>query len=196
MTSRAARRSLGIAFCAVFLALGVLLYPATQKPPFEGIPLALAIDASNGLEMFLRIDTVQGDSADDKHKNEIIVDSYSMSTARPFGAKRPTLQDFKVTMPSSRATGKLFAYTNGGTNVPKAVLVVRTPLGFELVKWTFFDVTITSFQTVGNTHGDGLLDQITLHFGKAELEYRAVTPDGRLTDPVKNWWDQRSGKGA
>ena len=148
-----------------------------------------------GYEMFLKVDTIDGDVADSKHRSEISVDSFAWSQLRGATATKPTMDGFRITMPVSSASAKLFLYGAGGTRIPRIVLSVRTTgAQQDFLKWIFTDARIIGYQTVGNTKGDGIEDQIILGFGKVETEYRRVMQDGTLGEAVRAGFDQRTGK--
>ncbi len=159
-----------------------------------GIMTALAADDASGYEIFLKLDAIQGDSDDSKHRNEIVVDSYAWTEVRAVGAPKVSMNGFTITMPVSRASAKMFLFGASGTKIARVVLSVRKDNGLDFLKWTLTDGQITSYQTVGNTHGDGVSDQITITFGKIEVEYRQVLPDGTLGPAQNAGWDQRTGK--
>ncbi len=156
-----------------------------------GILTAVAATSDSGYEMFLKLDTIAGDSSDQKHKNEIEVDSFAWGETRGVGATRPTMEGLKITMPATKVSPRLFLYTAGGLKITRAVLSVRRAgSDVDSLKWILTDAQITSFQTVGNVHGDGVTDQITLSPAKIEVEY---LPEGGGPS-VKAGWDQRTGK--
>ena len=190
-----------IAFALALLAVCSYLYGVRMDQhvagdtDIAGITAALASNSSGNYEMFLKLDTIQGDADDQKHRNEIVVDSFSFTQARPLTASRPTMDGFRVTLPISRASAKLFLFGASGTKIPRATLAVRkTGSAQDFLKWTLTDVQVLSYQTVGNTHGDGIVDQATFSFAKLEFEYRQLLPDGTLGAMVQSGWDQRSNK--
>ena len=142
-------------------------------------------------EMFLKLDTIEGDSTDQRHKAEIIVDSFAWGETRSMGAAKPTMDGLIATFPVGKASPRIFLYTAGGLKVSRAVLSVRrTGSSSDMLRWILTDVKIVSYKTVGNIHGDGVTDQITLVPGKIEIELEPS--DG--TPTVKAGWDQRTGK--
>ncbi len=159
-----------------------------------GIVTALAKDVTGGeYEMFLKFDTIAGDSTDTKHRAEIVVDSFAWNQNRAMTAGRPTMNGFTVTMPYNAASPKMFLYGASGTKLPRVVLSVRQHgAGQDFLKWTLTQAQIVSYQTVGNTHGDGVEDQITLTFAKIEADYHPSLPDGTLGEAVHTGWDQRA----
>jgi type VI protein secretion system component Hcp len=162
-----------------------------------GILTAIAKDdpAGAAYEMFLRVDTVAGQVDDDKHRNELSVDSFAWLAQRVTNASRPSMDGFRVTMRTSKTTPKLLMYTAGGTKFPKVVLSVRQ-IGSDqdFLKWILTDVQAISFKTVGNIHGDGSQDEMTFSFGKIELEYKQLLPDGTYAPAVRGGFDQRTNK--
>ena len=166
---------------------------------FSGIVTALAKEdaSSRGYDMFLKVDTVTGDATDSKHRNEIGVDSFSWNESRAIGASRPTMDGFVVTMPGSSASPKLFLYGAGGTRIPRVALSVKVRGSNEdFLKWVLTDAQVLSYKTVANTHGDGMMDQITFSFAKIETEMHQVLPDGSLGPAAKAGWDQRTNKAS
>lgn len=157
------------------------------------IPMAIAKDdrVSGNLLMFLKLDSVAGNATSVRHKGEIDIDSYAWSVERSTGSSKPSLQAFTLTLPSGRASPKLFLMSAGGVKFQRAVLSVQqSGTEQDFLRWILTDVTITSYKTVGNIHGDGITDQIVLSFAKAEVEY---TPSEGGA-PVKAGWDLRTGK--
>lgn len=181
-----------------FLADHTVRAPSRE---LTGIVTALAKDdlsGSRGYDMFLKVDTVTGDATDAKHRNEISVDSFSWGESRAIGAGRPSMDGFVVTMPASSASAKLFLYGAGGTRIPRVVLAVKVRGSqSDFLKWILTDAQVLSFKTVGNVHGDGIMDQVTFSFAKIETEFRQVLPDGSLSSSVsKGGWDQRTNKAS
>jgi type VI secretion system secreted protein Hcp len=153
-----------------------------------------------GIEMFLKIDGIQGESTDDRHRDEIGIVSYSWGESHPIaagnavgiGAGRVTMQDFHFAMRVNKASPKLFQACASGARIRNAILTMRrsgdNPIDF--VKWTFTDVTIATFQTAATVPpGELPLDQVSLRFAKIETEYTPMKPDGTSGAPIKAGWD-------
>ncbi len=174
------------------------VHPAGIPP--AGILMALAKEDASGTpvyDLFLKVDTITGDANDAKHKNEIIVDSFSLSETRAINASRPTMDGFRITMPMSTASPKFFLYGAGGTKIPRIVLSVKLRGSQQdFLKWTLTSAQVLSYQTVGNAHGDGISDQVVFSFSKIDVEYRQPLSDGTLGPVVQGSWDQRTNKGG
>ncbi|MSR67218.1 type VI secretion system tube protein Hcp [Candidatus Peribacteria bacterium] len=200
-TLRKQRLALGLAVVAgLSFAYAAVrdLQEDVSKTRFTGVITALAKDDASGshnYDMFLKVDTVTGDATDFKHRNEISVDSFSWNESRAIGAPRPSMDAFVVTMPGSSASPKLFLYGAGGTRIPRVALSVKMKGGSEdFLKWVLTDAQVLSYKTVTNTHGDGVMDQVTFSFAKIETEMHQVLPDGSLGPAAKAGWDQRTNK--
>ena len=154
------------------------------------------------IDMFLKIDGIDGESTDDKHKNEIAILSYAWGETQPApiggtggagaGAGKIAMQDLHFSMPVNKASPKLFLACAKGEHFRSAVLTVRhtgaSPT--EFLKWRFTDVLISSYQTAGDVATGALpADRASLKFGKIEVEYSPVKPDGTPGTPVKAGWD-------
>ena len=152
------------------------------------------------VDYFLKIDTIEGESADKAHKGEIDLESWSWGEAQSGahvaggggGAGKVAMQDFHFVMKINKASPKLFLACASGEHIKKAVLTCRKAgkEQQEYMKVTMSDLLVSSFQTGGSNHGDALpTDQISLNFAKIEVEYKEQKVDGTLGGPVKAGWD-------
>lgn len=150
-------------------------------------------------DYFLKIDGIEGESADDKHKGEIDVESYSFGATNSGGfaygggggAGKVSMQDFHFTMKINKATPKLMQHCASGKHIPKAVLTVRKAgeKQQEYMKVTFSDVLVSSYQT-GGSGGDIVpTESLSLNFTKIEFEYKEQKADGTLGSALKAGWD-------
>ncbi len=160
------------------------------------------------IDIFLKIDGIDGESTDNKHKNEIAILSYAWreeAQQAPAGgaggggggAGKLAMQDFHFSMCVSNASPKLFLACAKGEHFKNAVLTVRRaePSAAEFLKWRFTDVLISSYQTSGDGATGGLpADHASLRFSRIELEYSPMMPDGTLGTPVKAGWDSMTNK--
>lgn len=152
------------------------------------------------VDMFLKIDGIQGESTDASHADEIDVLSYTWGESQPAtgsgaggaAAARVAIQDFNFAMRVNKASPKLFLACASGAHTTNAILTVRRPGAnpVEFLKWTLTNVSVASYQTASNVPaGEPPLDHISLRFAKIEVEYRPVKPDGSLDAPIKAGWD-------
>jgi len=156
------------------------------------------------VDYFLKIEGVEGESKDSKHKGEIDVLSWSWgesqsgsaATAGGHGSGKVSMQDFHFVMQVNKSSPKLLQACANGKHFTKATLVCRKAgeTQQEYLKITFTDVLISSYQT-GGSSGDVIpTDQISLNFAKIEYEYSEQKPDGSLAGAVKAGWDLKENK--
>jgi type VI secretion system secreted protein Hcp len=148
-------------------------------------------------DYFLKIDGIDGESHDSKHKDEIDLMSWSFGASQlgthsaggGGGAGKVSMQDFHFTMHVNKATPKLFLACATGEHIKKAVLTCRKAgkEQQEFQKVTFTDLLVSSYQTGGS--GENPIDSISLNFSKIEFEYKEQKADGTLGGAVKAGYD-------
>jgi type VI secretion system secreted protein Hcp len=167
----------------------------------------ISVNGSNIMavvDYFLKVDGIEGESTDDKHKNEIDVESWSWGETQGGthagggggGAGKVSMQDFNFVMKVNKASPKLLLACATGEHIKKAVLTCRKAGGKqeEYLLVTFSDLLCSSFQTGGSTGDVVPVDQISLNFSKIEIEYKPQTEKGALGGPVKVGYDLKLNK--
>ncbi len=153
-----------------------------------------------GVDMFLKIDGIQGESTDNSHKDEIDLLSYTWgeshepvsATGGGAAGAKVTMQDFHFAMRVNKASPKLFLACANEMRIKNALLTVRHSgeRAPEFLKWTLTDVTVASYQTASNVPtGEPPTDQVSLRFAKIEVEYKPMKPDGSLDAPINAAWE-------
>jgi type VI secretion system secreted protein Hcp len=159
------------------------------------------------VDYFLKLDGIEGESQDSKHKGEIDLESWSWGEAQGGtfssggggGAGKVHMQDFHFVMKVNKASPKLLLACASGEHIKKATLTARKAGKDqqEFLKITMSDLLVSSYQTGGSGHGDIVpTDQISLNFAKIEYEYKEQQPDGTLSGPVKAGWDVKANKSS
>ena len=157
------------------------------------------------VDYFLKIDGIQGESRDDRHKDEIDIESFSWGETQSGtfavggggGSGKISMQDFHFTMPVNKASPALFLACAQGDHIKNAILTCRKAGRDqqEFMKVTMNDVLVSSFQ-IGGAGGVVPTDQISLNFVKIEVEYQEQDATGKLVGPIKKWFDLKSMKGG
>lgn len=158
----------------------------------------------SAVKYFLNIDGIPGESSDDKHSDEIVVESWSWGITNNTapgsgggGAGRPTLSDFAFTARLSKASPRLALACATGEHISKAVLTAVRSGGseFKFLTVTLNEVHVASYHT-GDGGGDevGPTDSVTLAFTQIRFEYRAMKPDGSVKETVEGGWDVKQNK--
>jgi len=142
-----------------------------------------------GFDAFLKIDGIPGESQDAKHKNEIDVLSFHWGIARDQRG-RPQVEDFQVVKQVDAASPLLFDAVCSGQHIDDALFTVREAGGKEMrefLKIRFAGVLVSSVTPAGTAGGDTPpMEQVSLDFQSAEIEYRPRNPDGSSGAPVRS----------
>jgi type VI secretion system secreted protein Hcp len=157
------------------------------------------------VDYFLKIEGIQGESQDAKHKGEIDIESWSWgesnsgshSIGAGGGAGKVSMQDFHFVMRENKASPTLMLACASGQHFKSAQLTCRKAgtdqQEFLTIKFT--DLLVSAFQTGGSAHGDIIpQNQISLNFSKIEYEYKPQKADGTLDSPAKAGWDLKANK--
>ena len=157
------------------------------------------------VDYYLKIEGIDGESTDDKHKGEIDVESWSWGETNAGthgaggggGAGKVSMQDFHFVMKVNKASPKLMLACATGEHIKKATLTVRKAgkEQQEYLKVTLSDLLVSSFQTGGSAHASVVpTDQVSINFAKIEFEYKPQKADGSLEGAVKAGYDLKLNK--
>jgi|SRR5215204_2642414 type VI secretion system secreted protein Hcp len=152
-------------------------------------------------DYFLKIEGVEGESGDSKHKGEIDIESFEWGESRdlaPGDLRNRQLQmtDFHFTTFTSKASTKLMTACATVQKFEKATFTLRKAGGDqqEYMKFIFYDVRIASYsisgpatetsrnEKIGHEKRENSipLENIVLNYGAIEVEYREQKSVGDL----------------
>ena len=160
------------------------------------------------VDFFLKFDGIKGESTDAKHKDEVVVESWSWgetlassgAVGRGSGAGaagKVAMQDFHFVMRLNRATPALMRACATGQHIKSATLVARKAGKdqHEYLTFKLSDVLISSYQTGGAGGQEAQPhDQVSLNFAKIEVAYRPQKPDGSLGAAEQFGFDVKANK--
>ena len=155
------------------------------------------------VDMFLKLDGIDGESTDAKHKGEIDIESFSWGASNSgsaahgggAGAGKVSMQDFSFTTRVNRASPKLFLACATGQHIKSALLTIRGSgrEQAEFLKVTMSDVLVSSYKQDGSSEGDEVpTDQISMNFSKIQVSYSSQRPDGSLDSAATAGWDVKA----
>lgn len=151
------------------------------------------------VDMFLKIDDVKGESADDKHKDmiDVLAWSWGMSQSGTThmggggGAGKVSVQDISLTKYVDKSSPILMMSACNGKHYKQALLTVRKagekPL--EYIKITMKEVLVSNISTGGSGGQDRLTENVTLNFAEYKIEYTPQKEDGSGDAVVESAWN-------
>jgi len=156
------------------------------------------------VDYFLKIDGIDGESKDDKHKNEIDIQSWSFGASQSGsmamggggGAGKVSMQDFHFTKSVDKSSPKLFEAVVTGKHLKDATFVIRKAGGepHEYLKITLSDVLISSYSTGGSSSEDRPTETISLNFAQIKMSYVGQDAKGSPGAAVEFGWDLKANK--
>jgi type VI secretion system secreted protein Hcp len=147
------------------------------------------------VDMFLKLDGVEGESPDPAHKSEIQIEGFSLSAVSPrdaftnqaAGAVRMSHMTIRAKV--DKSTPKLFTKIAKNEKIPSAVLTCRKAgkEQFEYFKVTLSEVLVVKVQAGGlEADGGDVVPQceFDLSYGKIEMSAKEQTSGGPVSGPV------------
>ena len=134
-------------------------------------------------DAFLKIDGIEGESSNVKHKGEIEVLSFSWNIKQSIssvggggGTGKAEASDFSIVKHIDKASPQLMVAVCSGEHFRDALFTVEEPKGARgggaaFLKIKLSDVLISSFQT-GGGGSDQPMDQVSLNFAKIDVAVR------------------------
>ena len=153
-------------------------------------------------DIFLKLDGIPGESQDDKHKDQIEVESFSwgesnagahLATGAGAGAGRVSMQDFHFSAKVSKASPLLMNACATGKHIATGQLSVahvsaeRSSPDYLVYKFT--TVVISSFTQGGSAADDRPVENVSFAFAKVAVEYKPQKSSGELGAAVNFGWD-------
>lgn len=148
-------------------------------------------------DYFLKMDGIQGESRDAKHKGEIELVSFGWGVAHVtsthgggHGTGRAEFEPFNFTARVSKASPQVFLSCASGKHIKEAQLTARRAgkEQLEYLKIKLTDVLVTVFHE-GGAGADAPMESVGLAFGRFDMEYRPQQADGSLGASIKAGWD-------
>lgn len=168
------------------------------------------------LEIFLKLDGIDGESTVRGHERETVVLSYEqaidLAIIRDGGgggnqAGRPTFRPVRFRKPVDVGSVPILLACASGSHIKSARFTFRKPapaaIDFHLV--TLEEVLVTSVSERAGTGAQypltfealqagaeaaGLVEEVSLDYNIIRWEYRQQRPDGSLEAPVQGGWNR------
>ncbi len=151
------------------------------------------------VDMFMKIDGVEGESRDKIHGKEIDVLSWSWGMSNSgsahagggAGSGKVNVQDLSFTKYVDSASPKLMLACCNGKHYDWALLTVRKagekPVEYIKIKMT--EVLVAAVSTGGSGGEDRLTENVTLNFSKVHVDYTPQDAKGAAGTAIPMEWD-------
>jgi type VI protein secretion system component Hcp len=165
---------------------------------------ASAASTGNTIQVYLKIDDIDGDSISAQHSRTIELIDFNWTEAMPLTSSTSrtgtTTQwgEFSFTTLCGSASPKLFLACSQQKNIGSAALYVQKALGNgqtkDVITWSFQNVVVGSYSTSLRSSDGQVVDEFSIYFGKAQVKYCPVNADGSLGSPIETSYDMQSGR--
>ena len=154
------------------------------------------------VDMFLKLEGVDGESQDDSHTDEIdvlafswgLTQSGSMHIGKGGCSGKVSVQDMSITKFVDAATPELIKRCCSGKHFPNATLTCRkagdNPVEYLIVKME--EVLISSVSEGAGQGEDAQTENVTLNFGKVTVDYTPQKAEGDPDATITTGWNIRS----
>jgi type VI secretion system secreted protein Hcp len=146
------------------------------------------------VDYFLKLDGIEGESADSSHKNEIQLMSWSWGASQVSsvagtggsGAGKADLSDFSLMTYFDKATPKFFKSIGAGTHIASGTLsaVKSGAQGKPYLKVDFAEIFVTTLQISGSSEVPTV--SISFTYNEIKIDYSLQDEKGNLksTGPI------------
>lgn len=159
-------------------------------------------------DAFLKLDGIDGESNDDKHKGQIEILSFSWgvsqsitgtaSSTGTFSGQRADLAPLSIVKQLDKASPKLAQACAAGEHVKSAILTLCRAGGDKqpYMEYKLSDVLISNVSVGGAGQGEGGVptEEVGLAYGKVELKYTQIGTDGKAAGNTTGGWDLKANK--
>lgn len=149
------------------------------------------------VDMFLKIDGVDGEAQDDHgHSKEIVIEGWTWGmsqsgtthVAQGGGSGKVSVQDITVTKFIDKSTPNLITACCVGKHFKEATITVRKagekPVEYVVIKMK--DVLVTNISTGGNGGDDRISETVTLNFAEFDYTYLPQKTDGSADGKISS----------
>ncbi len=154
---------------------------------------------------FIQIDTIKGDSTDNKHKDWIEINGFSQNMAQSRAGSssaqgglidgKVEISDLHLSKRMDLSSPALALACCEGRHITKMVLENCRQIKSQtetVLKYTLSDLVISSFHSAGGgAEGTVPAEDVTIRYSKIEWEYTPIDDKGNKGAAIKGGWDLR-----
>jgi type VI secretion system secreted protein Hcp len=161
-----------------------------------------------GVDCFLKLDGVTGESTDQDHSGEVELVSWSWQAHNPpnigsqtsgAGTGRVKGHEIQCVAQMSKASPSLMEFCTQGKHFQTGTITCRKAGGKQqnFLVLSLSEVYISHYQTGGSAGTNGIpYCSFTLAFGKITYDYLAQTPQGTTQSAGQKMWDFTKNTGS
>ena len=160
---------------------------------------AFSSAAFAGQDMFLKVDSVQGDSVDRAHAQEIDILSWSWGATNSAtiqigaggGAGKAKINDLTITKIMDSSSPQLLSALATGKHLKSVVLTVRNqgPRPVDYFTLTLNDVLVSSYSTGTSNQDNRVTENFTFNFASFAFSFLPLKADGTPKQAVVTKFD-------
>ncbi|WP_206244448.1 Hcp family type VI secretion system effector [Novosphingobium terrae] len=143
------------------------------------------------VDLFLKIDGIDGESQKKGHEKEIDIISFNFGAAQHGsfhtggaggGSGKAEIRDISITKEVDKSSPKLFSACASGRHIPQIIIYSQkagdgtNPLVYY--KITLEDVIVSSVDNQGAAHGDAIMESIVFNTAKVTFDYQPQNRTG------------------
>jgi type VI secretion system secreted protein Hcp len=171
---------------------------------YTAVLLCASLSASAAVDMFLKIEGIDGEASSIGHEGSIDILSWSWGASNPSsvssggaGSGKVSMQDFHFTKYIDKSSPNLFLKTCDGQPIPSLSFTIfhrsvdgETPyLTIQLE-----EVFVSSTTSGGSSSEDKPLEQVSFTYSKIVMTYYPQNSDGSVGKPITFGWDLATNK--
>lgn len=177
------------------------------------IYLIPVLAVQGAFDIFIKIDTVPGESADAKHKDWIEVSSFSHEVSIPSDTastggggvmQRSTKPDHGavvIVKQMDKASPKLLYGVSAGTRFKDVTIDLCRTTGDKAIfaQYKLSDVIVTALKPAGSAQSSDSVPTESVSFNYSKIEFKYTPTDaatGKQGTEVKASWDLKTNKGS
>ncbi|WP_068079655.1 Hcp family type VI secretion system effector [Novosphingobium rosa] len=143
------------------------------------------------VDLFLKIDGIDGESQKKGHEKEIDIISFNFGAAQHGsfhtggaggGSGKAEIRDISITKEVDKSSAKLFSACASGRHIPQVIIYSQkagdgtNPLVYY--KITLEDVIVSSVDNQGASHGDAIMESVVFNTAKVTFDYQPQNRSG------------------
>lgn len=153
------------------------------------------------VDMYLKVEGIDGESKDSKHSNHIQVLSWSWDVSQKgtagsgsgLTAGSVEHRDLVIRKLVDKASPNLYSHCCTGEHIPSADLIIRKAGGksgaLEYVVIHLEKLIITGYSLGGQPQADQIEEEVKINYAKVKITYTPQDDAGQGMPPVIAGWD-------